>query len=292
MIVFSEAQLRREDSASARDLQQMATVAELCGCRVYPLPPELSGPDEAEAALEYVPDPPVETAAVWIGYIPAPEQYRWLYEAAQRKRIRLLNTPAEHLIAQEFDRSYPLLGDLTPESVVLTSENDIPDAAARLGLPLFVKGAVQSRKAKGWKACVAHSAEELSALTASLLRLENRSRGRVIARRLVPLRHSRTSPQGFPFGREYRLFIYRNRVLAYGYYWEGDDPLRALSSDEERTVLNLGQEAARRLGTPYVAVDVGQAEDGRWLVIETGDAQFSGLSQVSRFRLWSALTQL
>jgi hypothetical protein len=106
---------------------------------------------------------------------------------------------------------------------------------------------------------------------------------------LVRLRHSRTSPEGFPFGREYRVFVYRETVLTWGYYWEGEDPLRTLSSAEEAEVLQLAREASRRVGVPYLAVDVGQCEDGRWLVIETGDAQFSGITQASPFALWNHL---
>lgn len=122
--------------------------------------------------------------------------------------------------------------------------------------------------------------------------LENRSRGRVIVRRLVKLRHSRSSPEGFPFGREYRVFVYERQAIGLGYYWEGDDPLKALSPREEEAVLGLAAEAAARVGTPYVAVDVGQVEDGCWLVIETGDAQFSGVSQTPLLPLWNRLSQI
>ncbi len=78
-----------------------------------------------------------------------------------------------------------------------------------------------------------------------LLELDNRSRGRVVVRKLVNLRHSRTSAEGFPFGREYRVFLFATEVLGYGYYWEGDDPLKVLTAGEERTVLKLAVEAAR-----------------------------------------------
>ncbi len=80
-------------------------------------------------------------------------------------------------------------------------------------------------------------------------------------------------------------------MLGYGYYWEGDDPLKALAPGEEQAVLTLATEAARRLGTPSIAVDIGQPEDGKWIVIETGDAQFSGVSQTPLLPLWSRLSQ-
>ena len=234
-----------------------------------------------------------EKPAVWIGYIPDPERYAAIYTAALNKNICLLNSPEQHLTAQEFDRASTRYSiGLTPASVIITSdEAECTDAAAQLGLPVFVKGAVQSRKSRGWKACVAETAAELRLLCRHLLELDNRSRGRVVVRKLMKLRHSRTSAEGVPFGREYRVFLYSSEVLGYGYYWD-DDPLKSLSMDEEVAVLKMASEAARRVATPYIAVDIGQTEDGAWIVIETGDAQFSGVSQVPLLPLRNKLAHL
>ena len=288
MIVLSEDLPRLTDSPSARSLKAVTNAAQIVGCHVYHIPQEEVCPS-AEDALAYVPVQKVETPGAWVGYIPSADWYAALYATALRKGIRLLNTPDEHLDAQEFDRAYARLGDLTPTSVIVTDVAQCAQSVERLGLPVFVKGAVQSRKSRGWKACVAETLEELEKLCAELLLLENRSRGRVVVRQLARLRASRISAQGFPFGREYRVFLYNERVLAWGYYWEGDDPLKPLSREERRAVLQLAQEAARRVGTPFLAVDIGQKEDGGWIVIETGDAQFSGVSQTPLLSLWNAI---
>lgn len=177
---------------------------------------------------------------------------------------------------------------MTPESLVLTDPGEWKAAGERLGYPVFVRGTARSRKAAGWKACVATGPDELRQLVEGLFALPYRSRGRVIVRRLVPLRHSRTSDQGFPLGREYRVFLYTDQVLAFGYYWEGDDPLRDLTPEEEQCMLAVAEEAARRVAVPFLAVDVGQVEDGRWLVIGVGDAQFAGASQTPLVPLWIA----
>ena len=76
----------------------------------------------------------------------------------------------------------------------------------------------------------------------------------MIVRKLVNLKHQRFSDEGFPLGREYRVFIYKANAPAYGYYWEGEDPLKELTPAEEKS---LASEVARRLGTPFVAVDIG-----------------------------------
>ncbi|MBW3634894.1 MAG: ATP-grasp domain-containing protein [Armatimonadetes bacterium] len=78
-------------------------------------------------------------------------------------------------------------------------------------------------------------------------------------------------------------------VLACSYYWQGDDPLATLSVQEQRGVENLAQLAARRLAARYVAIDVGQLENGAWVVIESGGPQFSGFSQIAPLKFWHRL---
>ena len=148
---------------------------------------------------------------------------------------------------QEFDRAYPLLEDLTPETISIVSLEQCQEAAAKLGFPVFVKGVVQSLKSHGPEACVANSIQELESLTRAYLRLADRSRGRVLVRRFVKLRHSRKTAQGFPLGREYRMFLYEGHVIGMGYYWQGEDELRDLSSDERETI--AGVASARRRQT-------------------------------------------
>lgn len=294
LLVLSEARDEPGASASAQDMIEMTRAAQLVGCRVFFIPTDFSRCDTADNALWQVPVRDAQTPAVWLGFIPSPERYEAIHEAATARRVQLLNSVEEHLRALEFDRALPLLGDLTPKSVVLresSTPHEWQEAARSLGFPLFVRGTARSRKAAGWKACVADTPDELDLLVAQMFSLPYRARGRVIVRQIVPLRHSRTSDQGFPFGREFRLFLLGERVLGCGYYWEGFDPLRDLTRSEEREVFALAQEAARRVNVPFVAVDVGQMEDGAWTVIEVGDAQFAATGQMSRLALWNALRE-
>lgn len=289
MIVFSEASPQLAPSASARDILTMSEAAQLVGAHVFSIPDDFSSCGGADAALAWLPEQPAMTPALWIGYIPTPERYNELYEAALTRNIRLVNTLEEHQNAQEMDRALPLLGELTPATAFITAPEQARVAAEKLGYPVFVKGAVQSRKARGWQACVAESPEHLERLCTAVLSLEARSRGRVAIRRLLKLRYVRMGPGDFPLGREFRYFVLNGEILAGGYYWEGDDPLAGLTRDEENAVQGLVREAAERIKTPYLTVDVGQDESGQWWVIETGDAQFSGLSQTPRLTLWHQL---
>lgn len=208
MIVLSEDSPRLPPSASAHALKSATEAARIVGCDIRYIPQEAVCPSATDA-LSYVPVQREETPGLWIGYIPSVEWYSAIYNECLQKRIRLLNSPDEHLNAQEFDRAYPYLKELTPESLILVDASQCEQAIAELGLPIFVKGTIQSRKASGRKACVAETPEELKDLCNQLLSLDSRSRGRVIARRFVPLRHRRISGEGFPLGREYRVFLYR-----------------------------------------------------------------------------------
>jgi len=292
MIVLSEASSRLEPTPSARELIAATETAKLAGCQVYYIPQDFDGLDDPADALAHVPDQREQAAAVWNGYIPLASHYSLVYQLALAKGIRLLNSPDEHLRAQEFDRAYERLRGLTPESIIVTDPVQCVEAVEHMGLPLFVKGVVQSRKARGWKACVADNLADLELLVAAYLELEGRTRGRVVLRKLVRLRHVASTAQGFPIGREFRVFLYNAEPIGHGYYWDGEDPLMTLSKVEEDVVLSLATEAARRLETPFVAVDIGQLDDGDWIVIECGDAQFSSVSRIPLLPLWHRISQI
>lgn len=289
LVVLSEASFTDQSSINGRELNAITEAARLFGCRVYRLPPNFDLCETADNALAYVPVFDDVLPGIWVGYIPAAERYAAIYEAALTRNVRLVNTPDEYQTAMEFDRFYPLLNELTPESRIVTAPDQVVTAAEQLGFPLFVKGAVKSNKEEGWSACVASTTSELTAITDSLFAWEQRSRGRVVLRRLATLRTIATDYQSFPLGREYRVFVYQNDVLAYGFYWDEYADTVNLKPDEEQIIRALATEAARRVGTPFVAVDIAQLEAGDWIVIEVGDGQFSGLSQVSVLELWSKL---
>ncbi|MBD6620609.1 DUF4343 domain-containing protein [Komarekiella sp. 'clone 1'] len=292
MIVLSESTEQIESSASASENKLMTETARILGCKVYYIPRDFQRCGTAENALWHIPKSAVETAGIWVGYIPKLERYETIYQAALAKGIRLLNTPLEHQKALEFNLFYPHLKGLTPDSVVINSTDECIEAGELLGFPVFVKGTVQSIKMQGWKFCIANNQKELIKITELLLKFKEHSRGRVIVRKLVKLRHQRLAPNGFPMGREFRCFIYKQQVLKYGYYWDGQNDLSKLSQQEEKQVLNLAILASERLDVPYVAIDIGQLESGDWIVIETADAQFAGLCQIPALELWNKLKDI
>lgn len=103
----------------------------------------------------------------------------------------------------------------------------------------------------------------------------------MLIRELLRLRTVPIHGYGLPAGREYRVFLYGGEVMGHGFYWPYLLDFHALAPEEEQAVLDLARTAASRLPTPWVSVDIAQRDDGRWILLETGDPQFSGLGLMS-----------
>lgn len=289
MLIILHEETAHTSSPLAQDTLATVEAARAAGCAVFGFSSDYDILGTAEEALEHIAAPPTPTPAMWLGFVPSPERYRAIYEAARARNLVLGNDPDEYQLTSELDRFYPRLAELTFRTLSIASVAECAAVGAKLGYPIFVKGAVRSARTRGWRACVAENVSELETLVADLLAMENRSRGRVVARALARLRHARVTEHGFPLGREYRVLLDRAEVLGYGYYWEGDDPLKQLDAAETAQVLDLAREGARRVGVPLMTVDVGQLEDGSWKIIETGDPQFAGWSHVPRVEVFSKL---
>ncbi len=248
-----------------------------------PLGRALEEGDDPVAALPHHATP---TDALWIGHIPSRERYEAVFRGALAKNVRLINDPETHLRITEFDRWYGRLEGLTPRSYVVRSVDEVDAAIAQVGLPTFIKGAVLSKKGFGWNAVVAETAEDARKKVENLLQMKTFSRGMAALRTLVPLRKVQHSVEGFPLSREYRLFVLRGSVVGAGYYWMFGDPFGPPSEDEWARINGLALEAAKRLEAPWLSVDLAQTQAGEWLIIEVGDPQFSGVSQMSIKQLW------
>lgn len=300
MIVFTEADPPQnggyEHLDDVSDMHRMAMEFGRCGWEVVHIPKEYACVDGLDAVFSGVTERTQPTWALWSGYVPSQAHYEAVYRHLQQKNIYLPNSPELHQEIMELDRSLRCLGELTAESMVIEGKSaageqaqTLEDVVARLGLPLFLKGAVFSQKDEGWGGCVATTLAELREKVEHFPK--RLSRGRVIARKLLPLKKNGETLGGFPISREFRFFLWRGEVLAYGFYWAfGETAFITLSPKEERQVLALVQKAARRFQAVYLTLDVGQTEDGAWWVIESGDPQFAGLSHIPMEALIERLT--
>lgn len=287
MVVFSQSSPAHAPRQGELNLRRLTEAARLAGCRVVPIPEDFDSvpPDDA---LWSLPDPS-EEVGIFLGYVSTREFYADLFAAAARKGVRLINAPDDSERAMEFDRFYPLISDLTPASAIIREAADVARVGQALGYPVFVKGGIKSQKEQGWAACLAHDESELRLRFEAAQRSDIAARNILIAREIAPLRPCPSPRTDFPAHREYRVYLYQGAVLGHGFYWGPNDPLGPLTGTELASVLDLASEAARRIGCPLMAVDVAQRQDGRWIVIETGDLQYSGVSHMPAQVFWQRL---
>jgi hypothetical protein len=292
VVVFYDESLRNPHAIDNLETRQVVETARMYGCYTYLLPAATGYAIAAVDALANLPNFDRPQVGIWAGFIPSQSKYAAVYAAAADKNVFLVNDPIQHQTALEFDRYYPLLGNLTPQSITITNSNECAAAGVQLGFPVFVRGAVKSNKTLGWDACVAANNDELIYIVEQILSIAHRARGKAIIRQLVPLRYKSMMPGNFPRSREYRLFVYDRQVLVFGYYWDEFDDEFELTEVDRSSLTRLAIDVASKVNVPYIIIDIGQLISGEWIVIEIGDAQFAGMSHVSIMELWSKLAAI
>lgn len=212
------------------------------------------------------------------------ERYtRWLADG-----VRLVHSPDEHRRASELSAWYPLLADITPKSIWGREPPDLRTVASELGWPVFVKGSRQTSRHRRSLSIVegpeayARVLEEYA--RDSILHWQD-----IVCRRYVRLRPVEdVAADRVPSSFEFRTFWWRGELVGFGrYWWEGKayEP----TAEERAQAVAVAGEAARRVNVTFLVVDVAQAADGTWLVIECNDGQESGYAGVSPVGLWQAL---
>jgi hypothetical protein len=226
-----------------------------------------------------------EEGVVAVARAGAWNDYSVRYRELEAEGIRLVHSPEQHLLASELPHWYPKLEGLTPRSVVFDARPDAETVERALGWPVFVKGERQtSRHRKSLSILESpdafRRAMEVYA-SDSILRWQ-----RVVCREFRLLRRvEEGAPDRIPSSFEFRTFWWHGKLVGWGHYWWQGSPY-APNAAEERDMLAVAGEAARRLSVPFLVVDVAQEVTGRWLVIECNDGQESGYAGLSPFTLW------
>ncbi|MEW6307282.1 MAG: ATP-grasp domain-containing protein [Verrucomicrobiota bacterium] len=204
--------------------------------------------------------------------------------------IELIHMPEEHLRCSQLPQWYPLLADMTPRSVWFDAWPDAETIARQFGWPVFVKGERQTSRHQRKLSILENPADFERVKTAwdadPILRWQ-----RVVFREFMPLRLvgqqlAETLPRAF----EFRSFWWKGQFVGVGRYWT--DEHYQLSDSEMAEAIALGAEAARRVGVTFLAVDMAQTREGRWVVIECNDGQDSGYRAVAPVIMWRHVLDL
>lgn len=231
---------------------------------------------------------PPMTAVCRVGAITNYDEY--FVEWASRG-VRLMNDPHEHRRAAELPTWYPILEGLTPRSIWSSDPPDPDLIAKELGWPIFMKGSRQTSHHKKSLAIIPSADAYVRAIAGirqdPILHWQD-----FVCRQFVPLRPVESVPlDRIPSSFEFRTFWWRGVLVGFGrYWWEGRS--YAATPTEREAAIGVANQAAQRLNIPFVVIDVAQAEDGSWLVIECNDAQESGYAGVSSIGLWQRIVEL
>lgn len=262
-------------SIAERNMQAAAQQATFNGWKVFSI--------GIDADLDRI--GPMEGPAFFNGYIS--DSFPEILDRIEAQGGELINTYLQSSKLMSFEEWYPAISGLTAESWVFTSEAEI-DAAKNLSFPLFVKGDIKSSKEAGFEACLARNKDDLKQFLQKANDLPVTWRGKIIAREVLPFRQN-GERNNFPLFREYRVFVYKNKIIDKGFYWETQDPFGRLDPTEEKEIADLCSEAVGCLESNLAIVDCGQLQDGSWRIVEVGDPSFCTFSHIAPASFFGSL---
>lgn len=204
--------------------------------------------------------------------------------------IRLVHSPDQYVRCTQLPGWYPLIADLTPRSVWFESFPSLDQVLSHFEFPFFMKGARQTSRHQR-RLSIIESPDQFGEAEAAyapdpILRWQSVACREFVPLRLVGAQSSLVLPRAF----EFRSFWWHGQCVSIGPYWIGEH--YDLTPPERAAALGVAGEAARRLEVPFPVIDVAQASDGRWIVIECNDGQESGYAGNSPLRLWRRLLDL
>lgn len=225
--------------------------------------------------------------AIYRGWMLTPAQYELLYEALLAKGLKLINDPVQYRHCHFLPGWFDLLKEHTSKSVWFPIE-ELGDSLSgpilkKLlaglsifeGSPAIVKDYVKSEKHRWHEACFIPDSRDSSVVfrvSSKFLELRGHNlQGGLVFRQFEEFKPLTTHSQsGMPLIEEYRLFVMDGQIVHWIPYWEegeynGQPPLAEFA------------EIARIPRSRFFSMDIAQTKDGRWLVVELGDGQVTGL---------------
>lgn len=187
----------------------------------------------------------------------------------------LINSYQQHRWVADLRNWYEDIKEFTPKTWVGLDWIDEEG-------PYVLKGMTNSRKQR-WKTHM--FAKDKEAASNLFWELENDplfedSKQAIVIRKFEKLHTYFTGVNGMPVTKEFRFFVYKGQIVSGGYYWSQYWDDLPEKPDVEEVPKDFLQKVLDKIGNKinFLLLDVGQKENGEWIVIELGDAQQGGLS--------------
>lgn len=163
--------------------------------------------------------------------------------------------------------------------------------------PFVLKGETNSKKFFWDTMMFAKDKKEAIAIHSKLTADSMLQYQKIYVREYVPLEKLTDGLQGLPITREYRFFIYKNKILSGGFYWSShteDIKSMGIKIYPEEVPQDFLQSVIDIVQSSYAApvfwvLDVAKTQEGKWIVIELNDGCMSGLSDNDPEVLYSNL---
>lgn len=239
-----------------------------------------------DRALRFLPDSDGDPILLYRGWMMRAESYAALSAAVRSRGFEPITSPEAYRICHHLPDSYPFIEVATAASTWIEVAQALPGGspdwvaicatAAKLGPgPAIIKDWVKSQKHAWSTACFisdATNAEAVQRIAEKFLELQGEMLvGGLVFRRFVRLLQRGIHPRsGMPLGAEVRSFWVRGQPVVLTDYWS-EAPVGS------RPDLADFSRVAAAIPSPFFTMDLAQAEDGHWFIMELGDGQVAGL---------------
>lgn len=196
----------------------------------------------------------VPSVMLYRGWMMQPLVYAMFESAVCASGHQLLISPECYTSCHHLPGWYGAISDLTPETIILDSVEDVSTAISNANWPegYFVKDFVKSLTTT--RGSIAHSAQEAEDIIRQIEHFRGGLDGGVCIRRVE---------QWIP-GREDRYFIFQG--VPYG---------------QTAAIPTIVEDVASRISSEFFSVDIAYRLDGTPRVVEIGDGQVSGIKDWS-----------
>ena len=202
----------------------------------------------------------------------------------------LINSYNHHRYVAHLPYWYHSVSDFTPKTFFRFADADSDGT-----YPFVLKGTTNSRK-NLWKTHMfASNKEEMEKVWENLLNDSMIGEQEIVFREYEKFKSYGVAIGDLPITKEFRIFMYGDKVLARGFYWASHPEVieeHKPDTNEIPDELINSISAAVKGHINFWVMDVAQREDGVWRLVELNDGQMSGLSCVNSDELYSNLAKV
>lgn len=211
--------------------------------------------------------------AVYRGWMMKPEQYQHFYDELLAANIKLITSPEEYRLFYVFPNIYPLVEEDTAKMFIYPKGTDIPMDEIKKNFSKFmVKDYVKSVKGTEFPKYFDQTITQED--FQKWMEVFYQYRGNLFTGGIC-IKEFLSLKQYGSVTNEYRVFYINHEIATVG-----------RNSGQENNAPLPPQELLekyKQLQGSFYTIDYAELEDGTWRIIEAGDGQVSGLSEMQDY---------